>query len=109
MRTAIHQRLEFAQDVQEHILAAARGHPPDHIAFPPLAVAIMELGIDPLHAGEIQSDSHSLGREFAHQLLRHQRMGEQAVIEGVGTGHAHRLSRRCWAVTGHRQIGGAPC
>ena len=88
---------------EDHILAAFGRNAPDDVAFPPLAIAIMKFGVDPLHTGEVQPHSHGLGDKVAHELLRHQWMGEQAVIEGIGTGHELPLSRQGGTVTSRRQ------
>jgi hypothetical protein len=47
----------------------------------------MKLGGNPPHALEIHTDGHGLGDEVPDQMLHHEWMREQAMIERVGVGH----------------------
>ena len=72
---------------------------PDHVPLPSAAPARVELRVDPLHAREIDADHHRLGHELPNQLLDHDWMAEQSVVEGIRVlPVAH-----CWLFVGHRR------
>ena len=76
---------QHRQRLQRAAEAGLRGA--EHVALAPLAAGGVELGVDPLHAGEVQPGGDILRHEAADQLLDHQRVREEAVVQAVGGGH----------------------
>jgi len=68
-----------------------------------VAVVGMELGIDPLHAVEIEVVQPRLIDELAEQLGHHAGVAEQIVVEAVMVGRERYLPRQAADVIGWRQ------